>query len=747
MSLHNPISPLRALYVQKVLPAVYDDSLSYYEVLAKTQEKLNEVISDTNDVSALVLELQQAMYDFIHGGYTDTFEEYLDEWFAENSDEFVQRLIDEGVIPEVEDLQSDIDSMHGDIADLVASDASIRSDMSAAITELQSEDTSIRNDMSIGDLALTNTKVPYPVVGAAPSYGTSGQVLATNADGTTDWQDPVVPSDAQATQVITQWLNNHPEATTTVQDGAISTAKLADGAVTTTKLANGSVTDIKLAQSGVKSALRNTDVNAVFNVRYALYTNKKLGIADGKISDQNGLVSKITNLIPVEVGDVFRYNGFGAGSMASVCWYDAGGSFLGYAQYNNEIVKAEITVPSNPANIAYARFASFKYGSNVDSVILYLSRDTVANSFGTDKDIEELYAGRNIAYENKTLIDYITNQQLNVIPYAAYTDQKLITSTGVIGQNSGIVTKITEFIPCVPGMIFKYKGLGYGSIASVCYYDRNKRYISGDVYSSEITYTSITIPSNAYYVRFSSYKVGSNVDSIIFDIVRDYGTHLNSEEVVKPFTGIKWLVIGDSWVSPATLGANVKIFPDYVRDKLGCSLINKGVAGTGYWKTHSSGTAFYQRVPNFTEDADIVTIFGSFNDLGTEEGISGTSIFGTYTDTGTSTIAGCINTTLDAIEEKYPNAVICVLSPCPWSTTNNAENYANATNYVNLIKDICSHRSIPYLPLFNMSTLRPWDETFRSTYYQDGAHANTLGHKRFSGLIENFIREVYFLDK
>ena len=33
----------------KVLPLVYDDSLSYYEVLAKVTEKLNDVIEIVND--------------------------------------------------------------------------------------------------------------------------------------------------------------------------------------------------------------------------------------------------------------------------------------------------------------------------------------------------------------------------------------------------------------------------------------------------------------------------------------------------------------------------------------------------------------------------------------------------------------------------------------------------------------------------------------------------------------------------
>lgn len=34
---------------QKVLPLVYDDSLSYYEVLCKLKDKLNEVIGFIND--------------------------------------------------------------------------------------------------------------------------------------------------------------------------------------------------------------------------------------------------------------------------------------------------------------------------------------------------------------------------------------------------------------------------------------------------------------------------------------------------------------------------------------------------------------------------------------------------------------------------------------------------------------------------------------------------------------------------
>lgn len=50
-------------WCQKVLPLVYDESLSYYEVLCKVREKLNEIITSQNttqdEVSEIVKEIEQ----------------------------------------------------------------------------------------------------------------------------------------------------------------------------------------------------------------------------------------------------------------------------------------------------------------------------------------------------------------------------------------------------------------------------------------------------------------------------------------------------------------------------------------------------------------------------------------------------------------------------------------------------------------------------------------------------------------
>lgn len=80
---------------------------------------------------------------------------------------------------------------------------------------------------------IRNDYTPFPDPDHYPKYGTSGQVLTTLADGTTKWEDPVVPSDAQAEAVITEWLDEHPEATTTVEDGAVTRAKLNDAYMNT----------------------------------------------------------------------------------------------------------------------------------------------------------------------------------------------------------------------------------------------------------------------------------------------------------------------------------------------------------------------------------------------------------------------------------------------------------------------------------------------------------------------------------
>lgn len=97
MSVHDPISQLRAYYVQKVLPAVYDDSLSYYELLCKVQDKLEELVNAMNTqytvndgMLDLITELQQELQEFREHGFDEYYKEQVTEWI----DEHFQTIMD-----------------------------------------------------------------------------------------------------------------------------------------------------------------------------------------------------------------------------------------------------------------------------------------------------------------------------------------------------------------------------------------------------------------------------------------------------------------------------------------------------------------------------------------------------------------------------------------------------------------------------------------------------------------------------
>lgn len=68
----NSVSALR-YWCYKILPMVYDDSLSYYEILCKVTEKLNEVISNTNNIPSIISEAVAS------GGFLDNLQEQIAE--------------------------------------------------------------------------------------------------------------------------------------------------------------------------------------------------------------------------------------------------------------------------------------------------------------------------------------------------------------------------------------------------------------------------------------------------------------------------------------------------------------------------------------------------------------------------------------------------------------------------------------------------------------------------------------------
>lgn len=222
------------------------------------------------------------------------------------------------------------------------------------------------------------------------------------------------------------------------------------------------------------------------------------------------------------------------------------------------------------------------------------------------------------------------------------------------------------------------------------------------------------------------------------------GTRAKAEKVTgyipgARWNGKKWVVFGDSLTEENL--RTTKHYFDYVAEVTGISVYNMGNSGSGYMREQDVGTAFYQRISDVPTDADVITIFGSFNDMAL------ISDLGTATDTGTTTIGGCMNTTLDNLFDAFPLANVGIVSPSPWIYSNPTDEPNNASAYCDLLKQICENRSIPFLDLFHCSGLRPWDADFRALAYSkdegNGVHPDETGHKiiapRFKAFLESLL--------
>jgi len=105
--------------------------------------------------------------------------------------------------------------------------------------------------------------------------------------------------------------------------------------------------------------------------------------------------------------------------------------------------------------------------------------------------------------------------------------------------------------------------------------------------------------------------------------------------------GKKWACIGDSLTYPGTLRASSKYY-DYIVERTGITFINLGKSGTGYVNEGNGQGNFISRVPDIPDDCDVVTIFGSGNDLNLLP-------IGTAEDTTNTTLMGNVYLTIQAI--------------------------------------------------------------------------------------------------
>ena len=219
----------------------------------------------------------------------------------------------------------------------------------------------------------------------------------------------------------------------------------------------------------------------------------------------------------------------------------------------------------------------------------------------------------------------------------------------------------------------------------------------------------------------------------------------SSTTEVEPFT---WVVVGDS-LTEKNYTAQVSYY-DYVAEDLGCVVVNYGAGNTGYmWPGYAE--PFYERVAQMDlSGVDVVTIFGSFNDLG--KGYE----LGSALDDGTGTVGGCMNLTIEGILAANPSVKLGIVTPTRWldgyafdadgyffgGTTSREE----CDEYVALLKEVAARHSLPVLDLYQDFSLDLEDEDALYRYFtEDGIsdesliHFNSEGHRLLYPLWRGFM--------
>ena len=455
----------------------------------------------------------------------------------------------------------------------------------------------------------------------------------------------------------------------------------------------------------------------------------------------------LTGLMPVKAGVTYykRNNYSGA-------FYDENQDMISYFGYNTSSVIA-------PAGAKYMQ----TWFLNEDLNKFYVSTINHYTDYGFNPfyikdsnltDLIQSLANLNPKVEiNDT--DFFETNDTNILNTKNILTGYALNSDGTIQENANF--SVTDFlrVPEPTGHILVtncYEVVEFDSSYNVTAYhsgnDTEKEFdlAEGTAYlrvcfatyrlpNSLILLNETVVEYQAKTIHALQFRTNAQLESIINQLSNNATFVSNIQAIAQglPLTSLKWCAMGDSWTEENNTATNnyVKL----VENALNVDVTNLGLSGTGFKRGEGSSNAYYQRVSSIPIDTDILTIMASGNDL--SQGYT----IGDVTDTGTSTICGCINTLLDNIYSRFTGIRVGIISLAPWQN-NTPEDTTNFTTYTEKIRQICALRSVPFIDIFHQSNLRPNDSTFRTNFMPDGVHPNDNGYKLLSNRIIEFIKSL-----
>jgi lysophospholipase L1-like esterase len=446
------------------------------------------------------------------------------------------------------------------------------------------------------------------------------------------------------------------------------------------------------------------------------------------------------DIVNCAVANIWAYNESKAGlSYLGNISYNASGITYITAPANAKYVRASL-VTGTFTNFAFVQFSETE--GTAPSELVQYQKDIYLNGYVQTAELEATNAEVD---EIKTVIDDNFTDVYEPITGGTTADNKYIKASGVVDDISSAYNTTT--ISASAGDKFKVTAKAYLNAYYYGFFDSTDTLIEGlkstQSGTTEINDVAIVAPANTAYLVVVGYATYATIKGVTGQVVNS----------AVPWTGKKWVCVGDSLTERNA--TTTKNYYDYISEASGITPYIMGVGGTGYVRGYDVTKAFYQRISAVPTDADFVTIFGSGNDLNIEamakfNGKTWSEALGTYTDTGTDTICGCVNTCLDNYFSVMVTAPIGIIAPSPWRPYPTTTPNNRMSDYVSALKQIAEYRGVPFLDLYHHANLRPKNAANRAACYYDGdldgngdgVHPNALGHQIIASKIYEFVKTL-----
>ena len=213
--------------------------------------------------------------------------------------------------------------------------------------------------------------------------------------------------------------------------------------------------------------------------------------------------------------------------------------------------------------------------------------------------------------------------------------------------------------------------------------------------------------------------------------------------------GLKINFLGDSITEGHGTTGVEKTYWSLLGKRTGAVVRGYGIGGTRFAKQKNPSANprhdldFVMRAKEMDDDADVVVVFGGTNDFG-----HGDAPIGCFEDREYTTFYGACHTLFTDLINKYPNAVIVIMTPLHRLQEDNprGDGYKEERGplkvYVNILKEVLEFYSLPTLDLWACSSLQPKVQTVRERYCPDGLHPNDAGHKIIADRLAGFLKTL-----